>query len=368
MTAPIRSTHISKTPGLHFTRCALALARTKGDWSAASAFAAHAWPDSPSVAYALDQKAAIGGGTPSDANWASALAETQIGGDFLQAVRAVEVLSRLPSARHVPFATNVPRETSAGFGGSWRGAGAPIPVSKSAFDSVTLDRYFASVLTVLTRELVNAATPAAVEAVRRTLIASVAAYTDQQFLDPRVAGVANVSPASATYAGTEVASTGSSAAQKLADFQSMIVAIGTNMTNPVWIMRRGDAVKIAATLTAGNIQAFPDVNALGGFLLGIPVLTTAAVPGDAGSPAEDRYVILLDGDAVLVADDGRIDLAMAESGGIQMSDAPTNDAAAGTPSTMTSLWQTNSVALRCDREISWATTQDGAAAWMRVSW
>ena len=49
MASPVRTTHISRTPGLHLAKACFALVRT-GSYDGAAAFAAHAFADTPSVA------------------------------------------------------------------------------------------------------------------------------------------------------------------------------------------------------------------------------------------------------------------------------------------------------------------------------
>ena len=70
---------------------------------------------------------------------------------------------------------------------------------------------------------------------------------------------------------------------------------------------------------------------------------------------------------MLIADDDRISIDIADAGALEMDTAPTNDASTGTGATsIVSLFQTNCVAVRVIREISWLVARDGAVAIMSV--
>jgi hypothetical protein len=139
-----------------------------------------------------------------------------------------------------------------------------------------------------------------------------------------------------------VTSTGSSAAQKLSDFSSIIDALGSDLGAPTWIMSRRDAIKIAATLISGGALQFPTVTAL-----------RIAV----GNPDHRLRV-----DAVRRQFDS-------DRSPHQMDDAPTNDSGASpTETSLVALYQTNSIAYRIQREISWLKARSDAVAFVRVSY
>ncbi len=362
MTAPhvVRST----PTGMAFARCCIAACVSKS-YSTGAAYAASRWPGSPSIAHALAAKAAVAGGTPSDATWGAPLTDVQIAQDFLAYERPLDIFGQMNGARRVPFETAVVSELAAsGFVGAWRGAGRPVPVRRGAFDTTSLPHYYASQIVVFPAELLRSASPAAEPAVRDMLAQSVAAFTSSQALAPTNSGEANVSPPSFTASAPEITSTGATAAQKSADLLSLFGAVRKDLIAPVLIMTRRTAISYASTLTSGGSLMFPTITAIGGTLMGVPVIVTSAVP-EVGSPT-DNFVVLLDASAVLLADDGRIDFALAEAGSLQLDDAPTNRADTGAASTMTSLFQTRSAAVRIDREIAWGLAQADCCAWMAV--
>jgi hypothetical protein len=130
-----------------------------------------------------------------------------------------------------------------------------------------------------------------------------------------------------------------------------------------------NAIKIAATLTSGGALQFPTVTALGGSLLGIPIIVSASTPSAAGSPPTDRHIILVDANQILVADAGGADIAVSDQASLEMDAAPTNDSGASpTGTSLVALYQTNSISYRTQREISWLKARTDAVAFMRVSY
>jgi Phage capsid family. len=84
----------------------------------------------------------------------------------------------------VPFNVSVPAQTGGGTY-QWVGQGAPKPVGKLAFSTITLSILKAAGIIVITEELARTSTPSAEEVIRRDMIAGIAAFLDTQFIDPR---------------------------------------------------------------------------------------------------------------------------------------------------------------------------------------
>lgn len=351
--------------GTNFTRYAICLGRNNGAVASAARDAEVLYPSTPLVPVAL--KSAIAAGAPYDEGFSS-LVPTGLAADWIEALRGRTFIDRLaPFARRVPFNTGIPRALS-GAGSSWIGAGMPIPVSSLAYDRVTLGPFKSSVIVPTSSELLKVANRAAETEIRRSMLQGAAEHHDRSFIDPRVAPVENVSPGAITFDATEVTQSGANGDAMLHDFAAMVSAMQTNLTAPFWIMSVKDAVKIAtAQMNAGGL-AFPTVNAQGGTLLGIPVLTSSNVPSDAGSPAGDRFVVLLDAAELLLADDQRASVTVAKQADLEMLDNPTNSSATPTHTTMTSLFQTSSVAFKLVREINWQIARAGAVVYMQVSY
>ncbi len=237
---------------LHPTRHAVCSIRRgpgplQNDYIGAADFAFSRWKDTPAVSECLVQMATVGAGTPSDPGWAAPLTGFGLAGDFLQAVRARTVVDRLIGTRRAPFRTRVPVEVY-GPGGAWIAPGAMIPLSQSQFESVSISPFKAAVMIALTGELLQSLSAAAVESIRESMISGVTQFLDQQFLDPSIAAVEDVSPASITHDGVEIISSGSTAAAIAADLASMISAADEDMVAPTWVMRARTAAHLAGAM------------------------------------------------------------------------------------------------------------------------
>jgi HK97 family phage major capsid protein/HK97 family phage prohead protease len=325
--------------GHAFVRLCMAKAAANGD-SFKALRIAEQWRDTtPEVELYL--KAAVAPGTTTDAAWAGALAAVNnVTGDFLELLRPATILGRTPGLHTAPFNAAIPIQTGGGTYG-WVGQGAPKPVTKATYGTVTLGVSKAAGIIVLTEELVRLSNPSAEDTVRREMIAGIAKFLDQQFIDPAVAEVANVSPASITNGTTPITSAGDA----LADLQALIAAFtaaDVPLDGLVLIMSPTNAFTLGMLTAATGAPLFPGLGAGGGSAFGITVVTSSV----AGS-----NVILLQPDYILVADEGGVNVDVSREASVQMDSAPTNPADATT--VLTSLWQNNLVGLRAERFINW---------------
>ena len=97
---------------------------------------------------------------------------------------------------------------------------------------------------------------------------------------------------------------------------------------------------------------FPDINMNGGMLEGIPVITSQYIGELAHTGGE--IMVLVNASDVWLADDGQVTVDASREASIEMVDLPTEDASGGVAAAMVSMWQTNSIAVRCERYINWA--------------
>jgi hypothetical protein len=86
-----------------------------------------------------------------------------------------------------------------------------------------------------------------------------------------------------------------------------------------------------------------------------------------GSPVsgEGHLMVVASAPDILMADEGGVTIDASREASIEMLDNPTNDAAAGTPTTMVSMFQTNSVAIRATRFINWKKRRSDAVAYIK---
>ena len=353
--------HTNVPKGTAFARYAMALMASKGNLLQAHKMSER-WRDTtPEVETFL--KAAVDAGTTTDAAWAGPLVfANNMAAEFIELLRPETIVGKIEGLRRVPFNVRMPRQTG-GSSVSWVGQGAPKPVSELAFDTVTFPFSKIAGIVVMTQELVRFSNPSAEQTVRQDLIDAIAQYTDEQFLDPTVGAVANVSPASITNGITPRVSTGATVAQITADVSSMLAMYDTGIRqrNPVWIMNPRTARSLALTRTSQDVVAFPGITPNGGTFFGIPVIVSNSVgAAGAGSPGvTETLVVLLEASEIFLADDGQVQLDASDQASLQMNSTPSAGA-----QQLVSLWQNNMVGLRAERFMHWARRRDAAVAVM----
>ena len=200
-TYPTVPTRVSALPdGTALSRYLMTLGESRGD-SHKALMVAERWRDTPQVkaTFELSTKAAVAPGTTSDATWAGSLAVHGIAGEALQLLRGASILGALEGRfRRVPFRTTVARETGNGAGDAWVGENLSTPVAATAFDAVSQEAYKASVIVVLSHELLRLGDPAAERSVRESVIAGVGAFLDSQLLANSITLISGVRPAAVT--------------------------------------------------------------------------------------------------------------------------------------------------------------------------
>jgi len=343
-------------PGIEFARYAMCLGSAKGNLPQALEIARKRFSDvSPRVVNVL--KAAVAGGTTTDPTWAAPLLEyNQFAGDFVEFLRPQTIVGKfgangIPSLRRVPFNINIRGQTSGG-SGYWVGQGKPKPLTKADFENIYLGFAKVANIAVLTEELLRFSNPSAELLVRDTLAAALIERIDTDFVDPTKALVANVSPASITNGVTGIPSSGNTADAVREDVrQAMSAYISANIspTTGVWIMPATIALALSLMRNALGQKEFPEITMLGGTFEGLPVIVSEYVP----TVTAGALVILVNASDVWLADDGSIVIDASREASLEMLDNPTNDSGVPTPTTLVSMFQTNSVALRAERFINW---------------
>jgi Phage capsid family len=208
---------------------------------------------------------------------------------------------------------------------------------------------------VLTEELVRLSNPSAEALARQDMIAGIAQFLDQQFIDPAVAAVAGVNPASITNgAPTAVATT-----NPLADILSLISHFTANnipVDGVTFIMSAVNALALSFYTNADGSPMFPGVSMSGGSYKGINFVTSQAAAG---------LVIALQPGLILYADDGGVTIDASREASLQMDSAPANPADATT--VLVSLWQNNLVGLRAERFVNWKRANTNAVKYLTAA-
>lgn len=341
--------------GTGFVRYAMCLANGKGNLSQAVELSKRYRDSTPEVEEVL--KSAIAAGTTTDATWAGPLVVYQnLVNEFIELLRPATIVGRLPGLRRVPFNVRMPKQTGGGSYG-WVGEGAPKPVGKLAFGEVTLKWAKAAGIIVISEELARLSNPAAEGLVRQDMIDGIAQFLDGQFVDPAVAAVADVSPASITNGITNVVgATGTDAAAVRADVGTLFQTMLQNNivpTNGAWIMNNTTAMRLSLMMNPLGQPEFPTITPTGGTWMGYPVVASEAVP--AGS--DGGLIIFLNQSDVFLSEEGLV-IDVSREASLQMDSAPDNPGSAST--VMVSLWQKNLIGLRAERFINWKRRRDTA--------
>ncbi|MBB3972517.1 phage major capsid protein [Hansschlegelia beijingensis] len=332
-----------------FVRYAIACAMSGGDSFQIRSICETRWPEARYGA--VIQKAAVEAGDTTDATWAKPLAElAPVADAFLAAVRPRTLIGRMAGIRPAPFGVRFPVATS-GTSAGWVGEAKPTPVTAMAFGEGTLKPAKVGGIVVTTKELLRSTSPEAEAQIKLDLETAIITFTDAQFVDPTVAAVDDVNPASITNGTTAVAASGTTAAAATADFKALVKKLtdaGIPLASPYFLMS-----PTAATGLAGlNVEMFRDVGPLGGSIMGIPVLT---------SPGVGSVIALVDATEIILADDGIV-IDAAEHGSVQMDSAPTDPPTAST--VLTSFFQSNLVGIKALRQMRWQKRRAGAAAYI----
>ncbi|ELE1620756.1 phage major capsid protein, partial [Escherichia coli] len=225
--APVIRVEQKLDKGIGFARFAKSLAAAKGVRSEALEVARRQYPDDSRLHHVL--KSAVGAGTTTDPQWAGSLSEYQeYAQDFIDYLRPQTIIGRfgqggIPALRQVPFNIRVHAQVSGGAAG-WVGEGKAKPLTKFDFESITFSHAKVSAIAVLTEELIRFSSPAADALVRNALAEAVVARLDTDFVDPKKAAVADVSPASITHDVKGTASTGNPDADAEAAFGQFVAA------------------------------------------------------------------------------------------------------------------------------------------------
>jgi HK97 family phage major capsid protein/HK97 family phage prohead protease len=333
--------------GAAFVRASMALLRSRGDSMRALEYA-KAWKDTPEVEILV--KAAVAPGDTTTPAWAGALVTVNNAqGEFLELLRPATILGKVPNLRQVPFNTQVPLQTGGGTYG-WVGQGAPKPVGKLALTTTNLGFSKAAGIIVITMELAKLSSPSAEAVVRADMIAGIAGFLDQQFIDPAVVLVPNVSPASITN-GAGTAASSDNASTDLQTILAHFSAANLPLGGITLIMSETNALAMGMKRDAMGNKVFPSMGVAGGSAEGISVIA---------SNAAGQNVIGLSGNNILYADEGGIAIDVSTEASVIMDSDPANAVA---PS-LTNFWQNNLVGLRAERMINWLRARQEAVYYL----
>jgi len=353
--------------GMAFTRFAMALMASRGDRQLAYDLARgnQRWKDTtPQVekllgngqAFIVAKEAAAAADTATS-GWASQLADyTYMASEFIEYLRPLTIIGRIPTLRRVPFNIKVPTQT-AGSSPLWVGEGLVKPVKKMTFSTATLKFAKVADIIVLTEELVRFSNPSAEALVRTDLAAGIRQFLDEQFVDPTVIAVADVSPASITNGATNAAASGGTADDFRYDLQlglQQIIAANIDPAGVYILMQSSLALAMSLMRNDLGNKEFPDLTASGGSLEGFTCVTSQSVPAGV--------IVIMQPSEIMLADDGGIAIDVSREATVTM-----DDGVSPAVSTTVNLWQNNLVGIRAEREINWRRRRDEAVYYITAA-
>jgi HK97 family phage major capsid protein/HK97 family phage prohead protease len=371
-------------PGILFARYAMCKMASQGNPAMAAELAKSHYPQHESIVKSLEleargqkmqglMKATVEAGTTLDTTWAAPLVDYQnFAGDFVEFLRPRTILGQfgnngVPSLNRIPFNVRIAGQTTGGQA-YWVGEGAPKPLTSFDFTATELRWNKIATIAVLTNELIRFSNPSAERLVRDGLAAAVIERADIDFIDPAKTAVANVSPASITNGATAIPSSGSTADDVRADIQALwapFIAARNAPRNAVYIMDSSTALALSLMQNPLGQSEFPGLTMNGGTFMGVPVVVSDYLPvSSAGG-----IVVLVNASDIWLADDGQVTIDSSREASLQMLDNPTNNSATGTPTSMVSMFQTNSTAFLAERYINWARRRASGVAYLTgVNW
>jgi hypothetical protein len=278
-------------------------------------------------------KGTVPAGATTSGNWAEgALGDTrQATAAFLASLQTRSVfarivadnaITRLPFNRRVGF-------VSANATGWILGDGKPTPLSRLEVGSGTIAPRKAAAMLAMSDEFALDAGPVVESAFTRALRDGVSRVVDQELFDLLMADTGF----------TPIASSGADAEDAMLDLHRALAALQPSSESLYWVGNRDLAIRASCLLASGGGLLFENMTPVGGELLGIPFLISNSL--------DDGQLVLLDA-AALAGDlggDAGMTMRASSVADIEMSDSPANDSSVPTGASMTSLFQTNSVAL-----------------------
>jgi HK97 family phage major capsid protein len=315
---------------------ARAVAVSKGDLNGARAFLAAAFgthnEGSEFLARALVDTSAL---QPGDAQLAD------LGAFIVSQIARLSIVGKLNAVSpfyRVPPAAPVLAETASAVG-TWTPEGQKIRTSGQAFETFRLQVLKVAALCVYSAEFLRSVHPNVDAAITRDITNALARGVDVAFCDPANSGVAGVMPAS-PFEGNEIEGTGNVAADLatlLADYPEGALADAVLVVNPA---------DIAQLIAAGYGRDGALTARDGGWLAGLPAVTSAAVPrGAIGILAPSQIAYTEAGAFVEASSAAVVEIEDFDTGELQL----------------VSLWQQNCASLRGILYSNWETLTPGTA-------
>ncbi len=335
--------------GLDFVRICIAraIAASNGEPLQAGAYAANRWGARSTAA--LITKAGVAAGSPD--GWGAELVDLDAARtEFFELARSQALIGRMTGLRRVPRRTPFVAVAD-GSTASWRGHGKAARASRSMFEGSSLDTLTATVLQVVSKELLGDISAQAETLIRSDMLNAARLLLDRSFIDESNAGTPGLEPAAVTYDAPTIPSSGNITE----DVAAALAQFSGDLSTAVWVAHPRTGVDIG--LHGGGKGLAVDVGARGGTLAGLPVMTSEAATHDSSGGT----ISLVDAAGVCLLDEGG-SVNVSTEAMIELDDAPTGDAAAPAAATATrmSLWQADLVGLLLSWNANWKKAREGS--------
>jgi HK97 family phage major capsid protein len=264
--------------------------------------------------------------------------------EYLNAVREKSVLGGMVT-RPAAFNKRMLARTN-GVTGFWVGEAMPAPMLKPVLTGSTLTAKKIVALVAITDEALRAESPAVEAGLQFDLETGCAGAVDQALLDPSNAGSDTI-PAAVTHGAPTITASSDAAS----DLKALVSAFAGDMSTAYLVTDPDTATGLAMVRGANGSFLFQDVSPRGGSILGIPLLVSRFSPRDTSG----GQVALIDASGIAVAMDA-IELSQSDQTSLAMSDEP------GSPASMVSMFQTNTVALKAVIRANWENQRIGGVA------
>jgi hypothetical protein len=268
---------------------------------------------------------------------AAALFQPMVAG-FLASLRSASVFDRMwPHMVHCPLhSLAIAIQTAFTVGAV--GESLPKPATSLALTANTLTPQKCAGFVVGTNELFRLATAASVTLFNDALRQATVIACNTKMLADLIGQT------------TPIAASGTDVDAILADLKALLDQIEIGENSRLFFVISGDHAKALATYPV----QFPKFSLAGGgeVLAGVPTIISDALP-DAGTTA-----LIVDASALLAGDDG-IALDASRQTMLQMESAPQPE---GASTILLSLFQTDSMALRCERSFAYGVGRANAVA------
>jgi len=286
-------------------------------------------------------KAAVGAGTLQDGTWGGPLADIRdFSGEYLATLRSSSLFdSLLTGVRTVPINQRIAVTTQAAAAtntaeGTWK------LVSKMAFDDFIGAPMHAVTETVLTRELLRFASPAAQTLIDAELRGAVAQACDTPVASALLNGV------------TPSVSSGN----PRTDLATLLDAVPLKQTSrPMFFSSPNIVKQLAIAGAPSGAPSFPDVQIPGGGAVsGVPLVGCDIFDN---YPTLGTLLVLVDS-AACAADGGALFVEVFTQGSLQMTDS----ASGSGPLSTVSLWESGAGCVRSERFFNFQRLRQSAVA------